>query len=149
MLLQIPCSSHDKCDDKRAVNEHLTKYIPPSLFHIVPVLVHCPTGWSLFSPLCYWHHCVISMQHATVRLYFCQYVIGSVHPSESGTIAAFQGEKEESQLDEKGNVLNTFNQLLTCRIDIYSPFRPLSHSQIPIRLVALAAILALHASNSP
>ncbi len=35
--------------------------------------------------------------------------IGSVHPSESGTIAAFQGEKGESQLDEKGNVFNTFN----------------------------------------
>ncbi len=37
--------------------------------------------------------------------------------------------------------------LLTCRIDIYSPFRPLSLSQIPIRSVALAVILALHASN--
>ncbi len=73
--------------------------------------------------------------------------IGSVHPSESGTIAAFQGEKGESQLDEKGNVYNTFNQLLTCRIDIYSPFRPLSLSWIPIRSVALVAILALHASN--
>ncbi len=35
--------------------------------------------------------------------------IGSVQPSESGTIAAFQGEKGESQLDEKGNVFNTFN----------------------------------------
>ncbi len=54
--------------------------------------------------------------------------IGSVHPSESGTIAAFRVEKGESQLDEKGNVVNTFNQLLTCRIDIYSPFRPLSLS---------------------
>ncbi len=54
--------------------------------------------------------------------------IGSVHPSESGTIDEFQGEKGEkgeSQLDEKRNVFNTFNQLLTCRIDIYSPFRPL------------------------
>ncbi len=48
--------------------------------------------------------------------------IGSVHPSESGTIAAFRVEKGESQLDGKGNVVNTFNQLLTCRIDIYSPF---------------------------
>ncbi len=28
--------------------------------------------------------------------------IGSVHPSESGTITAFWGEKGESQLDEKG-----------------------------------------------
>ncbi len=36
-------------------------------------------------------------------------VIGSVHSSESSTIAAFQGEKGESQLDEKGNVFNTFN----------------------------------------
>ncbi len=53
---------------------------------------------------------------------------GKVHPSESGTIAGFRGEKGESQLDEKGNVFNTFNQLLTCRIDIYSPFRPLSLS---------------------
>ncbi len=44
--------------------------------------------------------------------------IGSVHLSESGTIAAFRGEKEDSQLDEKGNVFNTFNQLLTCMIDI-------------------------------
>ncbi len=35
--------------------------------------------------------------------------IGSVHPSESDTIAAFQGEKGESQLDEKGNVFNTFS----------------------------------------
>ncbi len=34
--------------------------------------------------------------------------IGSVHPSESGTIAAFWGEKGENQLDEKGNVFNTF-----------------------------------------
>ncbi len=50
---------------------------------------------------------------------------GSVHPSESGTIAAFQEEKGESQLDKKGNVFNIFNQLLTCGIDIYSPFRPL------------------------
>ncbi len=32
-------------------------------------------------------------------------IIGSVQPSESGTIAAFQGEKKESQLDEKGNAL--------------------------------------------
>ncbi len=31
--------------------------------------------------------------------------IGSVHPSESGTIAVFQGEKGESQLDEKGECL--------------------------------------------
>ncbi len=35
--------------------------------------------------------------------------IGSVHLSESSTIAAFQGEKGESQLDKKGNVFNTFN----------------------------------------
>ncbi len=35
--------------------------------------------------------------------------IGIVHPSESGTITAFQREKGESQLDEKGNVFNTFN----------------------------------------
>ncbi len=35
--------------------------------------------------------------------------IGSVHPSERGTIAAWQGEKGESQLDEKGNVFNPFN----------------------------------------
>ncbi len=35
--------------------------------------------------------------------------IGSVHPSKSGTIPAFQGEKGQSQLDEKGNVFNTFN----------------------------------------
>ncbi len=55
-------------------------------------------------------------------------LIGSVHPSESGTIAAFRVEKGESQLNEKGNVLNTFNQLLTCRIDIYSPFHLLSLS---------------------
>ncbi len=54
--------------------------------------------------------------------------IGSVHPSESGTIAAFREEKGESQLDEKGNVFNTFNQLLTCGIDIYSPFNSLSLS---------------------
>ncbi len=52
--------------------------------------------------------------------------IGSVHLSESGTIAVFWGEKGENQLDEKGNVFNTSNQLLTCRIDIYSPFCPLS-----------------------
>ncbi len=32
--------------------------------------------------------------------------IGNVHPSESDTIAAFRG---ESQLDENGNVFNTFN----------------------------------------
>ncbi len=37
--------------------------------------------------------------------------IGSVHPSESGTIAVFQGEKGESYVDEKGNVFNTFNIL--------------------------------------
>ncbi len=36
-------------------------------------------------------------------------IIGSVYPSESGTMAAFQGEKGERQLDEKGNVFNTFN----------------------------------------
>ncbi len=36
-------------------------------------------------------------------------IIGSVHPSESGTIAAFRGEKGKSQLDEKGNVFTTFN----------------------------------------
>ncbi len=35
--------------------------------------------------------------------------IGSVHPSDSGTIAAFWGEKGKSQLDEKGDVFNTFN----------------------------------------
>ncbi len=39
-------------------------------------------------------------------LFLC---IGLVHPSESGTIAAFHGEKGDSQLDEKGNVFNTFN----------------------------------------
>ncbi len=33
--------------------------------------------------------------------------IGSVHPSESSTIAAFWLEKGERQLDEKGNVFNT------------------------------------------
>ncbi len=49
-------------------------------------------------------------------------VIGSVHPSESGTIALFQEEKGESQLDEKGNVFNIFHQLLPCGKDIYSPF---------------------------
>ncbi len=32
-------------------------------------------------------------------------------------------------------------------IDIYSPFRPLSLSYIPVRLEDLAAILPLHASN--
>ncbi len=37
------------------------------------------------------------------------FLLGSVHPSESSTIAAFQGEKGESQLDEMGNVFNTFN----------------------------------------
>ncbi len=31
--------------------------------------------------------------------------IGSVHPSESSTIAAFRVEKGESQLDGKGNVV--------------------------------------------
>ncbi len=35
--------------------------------------------------------------------------IGSLHPSESGTITAFWGEKGESQPDEKGNVFNTLN----------------------------------------
>ncbi len=40
---------------------------------------------------------------------FCTKCIRSVHPSESITIAAFRGEKGESQLDEKGNVFNTFN----------------------------------------
>ncbi len=49
----------------------------------------------------------------------------SVHPSERGTIAAFQGEKGKSQLDKNGVCLEI---LLTCRIDIYSPFRPLSLS---------------------
>ncbi len=34
--------------------------------------------------------------------------IGSMLPSESSTIAAFQGEKGENQLD-KGNVFNAFN----------------------------------------
>ncbi len=34
---------------------------------------------------------------------------GSVHPSESGTIALFYGESGESELDKKGNVFNTFN----------------------------------------
>ncbi len=43
----------------------------------------------------------------TTQLY--THAIGSVHPSESDTIAAFQGEKVESQLDEKGNVFNTLN----------------------------------------
>ncbi len=33
--------------------------------------------------------------------------IGSVHPSESGTIAVFRGEKGESQLGEKGNIFNS------------------------------------------
>ncbi len=37
------------------------------------------------------------------------HIIRSMHPSESHTIAAFQGEKGESQLDKKGNVFNTFN----------------------------------------
>ncbi len=69
--------------------------------------------------------------------------IRSVHLSESVTITAFWGEKGESQLDEKGNVFNTFNM----HDNIYSPFRPLSHSWIPIRSVALAATLTLHASN--
>ncbi len=32
--------------------------------------------------------------------------IEGVHLSESGTIAAFRGEKGVSQLDEKGNVFN-------------------------------------------
>ncbi len=32
-----------------------------------------------------------------------------MHPSESGTIAAFWGEKGESQRDENGNVFNTVN----------------------------------------
>ncbi len=31
--------------------------------------------------------------------------IGSVYPSESGIIAAFWGEKEEGQLDEKAECL--------------------------------------------
>ncbi len=31
-----------------------------------------------------------------------------MHP-QSGTIAALWGEKEESQLDDKGNVFNTFH----------------------------------------
>ncbi len=35
--------------------------------------------------------------------------IGSMHLSESGTIAAFRGEKENTQLDDKGDVFNTFN----------------------------------------
>ncbi len=58
------------------------------------------------------------------------------------------GRKGREPAGWKGNVFNTFNQLLTCRIDIYSPFRPLSLSSIPIRSVALAATLALHTSNS-
>ncbi len=63
----------------------------------------------------------IHIQKILPQIWF--YAIGSVHLSESGTIAAFRVEKGESQLDEKGNVVNTFDQLLTCRIDIYSPFR--------------------------
>ncbi len=37
--------------------------------------------------------------------------------------------------------------LLTCRIDIYSPFCPLSFSQIPIKSVAPKVLLALLSSN--
>ncbi len=69
--------------------------------------------------------------------------IRSVHPSKSITIVAFWREKGESQLDGKGNTFNTFNVL----DNIYCPFRPLSLSWIPIKSVALVAILALHASN--
>ncbi len=46
-----------------------------------------------------------------------------MHPSESVTIAAFKGEKEESQLDEKGNVFNTFNMY-----DIFIPLFVHYHS---------------------
>ncbi len=67
-------------------------------------------------------------QHSYCMKTVCIETIGSVHPSKSDTIAVFQGEKVESQLNEKGNVFNTFNQLFTCRIDIYSPFCPLSLS---------------------
>ncbi len=70
--------------------------------------------------------------------------IRSVHPSESVTIAVFQEEKGESQLDEKGNVFNT----LSMSDNIYSPICPLSLSWLPIRSVALMAILVLHASNN-
>ncbi len=48
--------------------------------------------------------------------------IGSVHPSESSAIAAFRGEKGESQLDEKGNVFNTFNQLFHMQDRYLFPF---------------------------
>ncbi len=66
-----------------------------------------------------------------------------MHPSENGTIDAFQGEKGESQLDKKGNVVNIFNMQ-----DRYLfPFHPLSLTWIPIRSVALAAILALELSR--
>ncbi len=45
----------------------------------------------------------LSVNHGTMHI---TQAIGSVHPSESGTIAAFRVEKGESQLDKKGNVIN-------------------------------------------
>ncbi len=80
---------------------------------------------------------------STVSLWMVTMTIQSMHPSESVTIAVFWGEKEESQLDEKENAFNTFNR----HDNIYSPFRPLSLSWIPVRSVALAVILVLHALN--
>ncbi len=93
------------CTGWQGVNLFFLSRIPIGLFHSSPV-------YKKKSYLC----------DAGIDL------IGSVHPSESGTITALQGEKGESQLEEKGNVFNTFNQRLTCRIDIYSPFCPLSLS---------------------
>ncbi len=72
--------------------------------------------------------------------------IGSEHLSES-VQSLHSREKRGRASWMKRDVFNTLNQLLTCRIDIYSPLCPLSLSWIPIRSVALAAILALHASN--
>ncbi len=50
--------------------------------------------------------------------------IGSVHPPESGAIAC-SGEKRERANWMKREMSSI---LLTCRIDIYSPFCPLSLS---------------------
>ncbi len=98
---------------------------------MLKIIRHSPFSSSWLSPFSHQNAVIVMLSDGCTLQILpkpINFEIGSMHPSESGIIDAFCGEKGESQLDEKGNVFNTFNQLLTCKIDIYSPFCPLSLS---------------------
>ncbi len=98
----------------------------------------CERHTGLFAICCFFVSILFANVNASLRMSEFKTCIVRVRYSR-----CVPSKKGRASWTKRGNVFNTYNM----HDNIYSPFHPLSLSWIPIRSVALGAILALHASN--